>query len=141
MQYQIIFCAIIISTANCHLRLGATRNKRDVVGALDIVTNDVQPIHAEVKQERNDNTKPCPTNPIVPSMIESGTVFQVIPPSNVLHIQGSLRKSLPITDTIDLVRSISRGITFFVLIIYAVIEFFPGMQHLISIIWSYLYAQ
>ncbi|XP_031765262.1 uncharacterized protein LOC116412977 isoform X1 [Galleria mellonella] len=144
MQYQIIFCSILIGVVNGLLKFEPTkylaRHKRDVVGALDIHTNHVQPIHADVKTEKDDNTKPCPTNPIVPPMIELGTVFQVIPPIDVQHIDRSLQKSLPITDTIDLVRSISRVTTLFVLLTSAIIEFFPLIQQLFLTIYSYVYT-
>ncbi|XP_031765266.1 uncharacterized protein LOC116412977 isoform X2 [Galleria mellonella] len=125
MQYQIIFCSILIGVVNGLLKFEPTkylaRHKRDVVGALDIHTNHVQPIHADVKTEKDDNTK-------------------VIPPIDVQHIDRSLQKSLPITDTIDLVRSISRVTTLFVLLTSAIIEFFPLIQQLFLTIYSYVYT-
>ncbi|KAM3968928.1 uncharacterized protein ACR2FA_002244 [Aphomia sociella] len=96
------------------------RHKRNAVGALDIVTNHAQPIHAEVKQEGGENAK-------------------VTPPRDSLYVSKSLRKSLPLINTVDLIRSVSRVVTLCVLLISAIVEFFPMIQHLYSTIYNFMY--
>ncbi|KAG6464297.1 uncharacterized protein LOC115452968 [Manduca sexta] len=117
-----------------------TRAKRDTSGALHILTNHAQPIHADVKQERNGDTndKRCSGNHL-PASIEPGVVFQVLPPSNVGYELKSLRKSSPLTNKLDLIRSISRVATLSVLLISAILEFYPMLQHLYYTIYSFVY--
>ncbi|KAG6464296.1 hypothetical protein O3G_MSEX014420 [Manduca sexta] len=99
-----------------------TRAKRDTSGALHILTNHAQPIHADVKQERNGDTND-----------------KVLPPSNVGYELKSLRKSSPLTNKLDLIRSISRVATLSVLLISAILEFYPMLQHLYYTIYSFVY--
>ncbi|XP_060807900.1 uncharacterized protein LOC132903502 [Amyelois transitella] len=89
-----------------------SRSKRDVGGTLNIQTNHAQPIHADVKPEAVDVTE------------------KVTPPKDAVYELKSLRKSLPLTDTLELIRSISRVTTLTVLLVSAIVEFFPLIQHL-----------
>ncbi|CAG9790041.1 unnamed protein product [Diatraea saccharalis] len=64
--------------------------------------------------------QPCPEK-IKPSYIEMGSVFQVVPPKDSIWFEGqSLRKSLPVNNKLDLIRSLSRFFTLFVLLLSGV---------------------
>ncbi|XP_032524672.1 uncharacterized protein LOC116775793 isoform X1 [Danaus plexippus] len=114
------------------------RWKRDESGVLNILTNHAQPIHADVK---GDNEKPCfkVYLGIPPSNIEDGTVFQVVPPKDVLYEGRSLRKSLPLNSRLDLVRAISRVVTLLVLLFSAAVEFYPVFYQLYNIMYEFIY--
>ncbi|XP_045507704.1 uncharacterized protein LOC123703671 [Colias croceus] len=92
----------------------SSRRRRDAVGSLDIVTNNVQPIHADVKND--------------------GFSEKVLPPRETYY--QSLRKSFPLTTTLDLVRAISRLFTFIVLGTSAAIELYPVLQSLYETVYD-----
>ncbi|XP_053620993.1 uncharacterized protein LOC128681247 isoform X2 [Plodia interpunctella] len=97
-----------------------SRSKRDVGGTLNIVTNHAQPIHADVKPEASEIAE------------------KVTPPKDAIYEVKSGRKSFPLTDTLDLIRSVSRVTSLVILLISAVIEFFPLIEHLYNIINLYI---
>ncbi|KAL0810423.1 hypothetical protein ABMA28_010563 [Loxostege sticticalis] len=110
------------------------RSKREVAGALHIVTKNTQAIHEDVKPENAvGEPKPCPEKD-VPSAIEMGTVFQVTPPQDEIFEGKSLRKSAPLISRFEIARSINRVVTLAVLIFTAVIEFYPMLRYLFSVI-------
>ncbi|CAH2061874.1 unnamed protein product, partial [Iphiclides podalirius] len=95
------------AVARAAQQLSSARRKREAVGALDIVTNNAQPIHAEVKPENGEvGGKKCSKShrKRLPSKIEPGVVFQVTPPKTLFYEAISLRKSLPLTSKLDLIR-------------------------------------
>ncbi|KAI8433719.1 hypothetical protein MSG28_015707 [Choristoneura fumiferana] len=96
------------------------RFRRDVAGSLDIVTNNVQPIHAEVKPE-----------------IKPATV-KVVPPTSGAVFQKSLRKSLPATTKLDLIRSVNRILALLVLLLTATVEVYPILAQLFATIYDYM---
>ncbi|XP_047540911.1 uncharacterized protein LOC125073872, partial [Vanessa atalanta] len=89
-----------------------SRYKRDSAGALNIVTNHAPAIHADVK---DDN---------------SGATDKVTAPKDTLYDGKSLRKSLPLTTKLDLVRAVSRVVTLITLLFSAIVEFYPFVQHM-----------
>ncbi|KAI5636220.1 hypothetical protein NE865_11059 [Phthorimaea operculella] len=115
------------------------RYKRDAVGALDIVTNNGQAIHADVKQENlADNEVTTPATPVTDKLssangTEAGDVATpdlVTAPKDVAVVFGkSGRKSWPLSNQLDLVRSISRVVAFSVVIIAAAIEVYSLIGH------------
>ncbi|XP_073965820.1 uncharacterized protein isoform X3 [Choristoneura fumiferana] len=112
--------------------------RRDVAGSLDIVTNNVQPIHAEVKPEIKPATvKPCSASN-KPAGIEPGIVFQVVPPTSGAVFQKSLRKSLPATTKLDLIRSVNRILALLVLLLTATVEVYPILAQLFATIYDYM---
>ncbi|CAK1595010.1 unnamed protein product [Parnassius mnemosyne] len=118
------------------------RRKRDAVGALDIVTNNAQPIHAEVKPENAEvREKQCSLSrrKHVPSQIEPGVVFQVTPPKPAIYEAKSLRKSSPLTNRLDLIRGISRILTLLVLAVSAIFEFYPVVRQTYDTIIDIMY--
>ncbi|XP_026324436.1 uncharacterized protein LOC113233529 [Hyposmocoma kahamanoa] len=111
------------------------RHKRNAVGALEIVHNNAQPIHAEVKPETR----------VAPAAIEASTVKKsndpgpnsglpitdkVTPPEHVVYDNKPLRRSSPLISKLELIRNVTRTITLLVLILSAVVEFFPLLQQL-----------
>ncbi|XP_028161483.1 uncharacterized protein LOC114353622 [Ostrinia furnacalis] len=90
------------------------RSRRDVSGALHIVTNHAQPIHEDVKPE--------------------GEGVKVTPPEDSVFEGKSLRKSAPLINRFELVRSVNRVVTLSVLIFTAVIEFYPMIRYLCNLI-------
>ncbi|CAH2061873.1 unnamed protein product, partial [Iphiclides podalirius] len=74
------------AVARAAQQLSSARRKREAVGALDIVTNNAQPIHAEVKPENGE------------------VGGKVTPPKTLFYEAISLRKSLPLTSKLDLIR-------------------------------------
>ncbi|XP_049881982.1 uncharacterized protein LOC126378004 [Pectinophora gossypiella] len=115
-----------IGITTCHvayifefqLPLSARYKRDNAVGALDIVTNNAHPIHAEVKSES-----------LVP-IGDISTADKVTPPKDSIYPSKSLRKSWPLTSRLDLVRSVTRVVTLVVLVISAAFEFYPLLQHL-----------
>ncbi|XP_039761800.1 uncharacterized protein LOC120634959 isoform X1 [Pararge aegeria] len=117
------------------------RRKRDATGALDILTNHAQPIHADVKYDHSTVDKPCPKTYVgnFPSNIEPGTVFQVAPPKDAIYKGKSLRKSLPRTTGLDIVRAVSRVVTLIALVFTAVVEFYPLIRRLYYTVYDFMY--
>ncbi|KAH9630066.1 hypothetical protein HF086_011468 [Spodoptera exigua] len=103
MKFCVLF--FIISSVIAHVDEN-NRVKRGATGALHIVTNHAQPIHADVKSEApTDNTEK--TGEQVTSPNDAVTTYEV----------KSLRKSLVVTPptTLTLIRSVSRVATLIVL--------------------------
>nr|XP_034837698.1 uncharacterized protein LOC117993925 isoform X2 [Maniola hyperantus] len=96
------------------------RCKRDATGALEIRTNHAQPIHADVK---NDHTG----------------VDKVTAPKDTIYQDKSLRKSLPHTTGLDIVRAVSRLVTLVALVFTAVVEFYPLVQQLYYTVYDFMY--
>ncbi|XP_045781208.1 uncharacterized protein LOC123878151 isoform X2 [Maniola jurtina] len=101
------------------------RRKRDAAGALEIRTNHAQPIHADV---RNDHTG-----------VDKIT-FQVTPPRDTIYQDKSLRKSLPRTTGLDIVRAVSRLVTL-VALVFTVVEFYPLAQQLYYTVYDFMYPK
>ncbi|XP_045781209.1 uncharacterized protein LOC123878151 isoform X3 [Maniola jurtina] len=97
------------------------RRKRDAAGALEIRTNHAQPIHADV---RNDHTG----------------VDKVTPPRDTIYQDKSLRKSLPRTTGLDIVRAVSRLVTL-VALVFTVVEFYPLAQQLYYTVYDFMYPK
>ncbi|KPJ16347.1 hypothetical protein RR48_04612 [Papilio machaon] len=78
-------CCVVYGHTNDRLLRRRKRGAEGATGALDIVTNNAQPIHAEVKRENAEavektlTLQPCSESQrkVVPSKIEPGVVFQV----------------------------------------------------------------
>ncbi|XP_039761801.1 uncharacterized protein LOC120634959 isoform X2 [Pararge aegeria] len=96
------------------------RRKRDATGALDILTNHAQPIHADVKYDHS-------------------TVDKVAPPKDAIYKGKSLRKSLPRTTGLDIVRAVSRVVTLIALVFTAVVEFYPLIRRLYYTVYDFMY--
>ncbi|RVE49960.1 hypothetical protein evm_005428 [Chilo suppressalis] len=121
--YVVLLLLYIVLLADGHNVLSRTvlRAKRDAVGALRIINNHASPIHEDVKLE--GETAPD----------------KVVPPKDAVWFEGqSLRKSLPLSNRLDLVRSISRFITLFVLLISGIVEFYPMIQQLYQCVQSFV---
>ncbi|XP_045781207.1 uncharacterized protein LOC123878151 isoform X1 [Maniola jurtina] len=118
------------------------RRKRDAAGALEIRTNHAQPIHADVRNDHTGVDKPCPKTYLgnFPSNIEPGTVFQVTPPRDTIYQDKSLRKSLPRTTGLDIVRAVSRLVTL-VALVFTVVEFYPLAQQLYYTVYDFMYPK
>ncbi|XP_046974242.1 uncharacterized protein LOC124540618 [Vanessa cardui] len=97
-----------------------SRYKRDSGGALNIVTNHAPAIHADVK---DDN---------------AGQTDKVTAPKDALYDGRSLRKSLPLTTKLDLVRAVSRVVTLITLLFSAIVEFYPFVQHMYRMIDEFI---
>ncbi|XP_053620992.1 uncharacterized protein LOC128681247 isoform X1 [Plodia interpunctella] len=126
-----------------------SRSKRDVGGTLNIVTNHAQPIHADVKPEASEIAEKIYTwvNLIMKcaylklpecESLSKKLAHGVTPPKDAIYEVKSGRKSFPLTDTLDLIRSVSRVTSLVILLISAVIEFFPLIEHLYNIINLYI---
>ncbi|CAF4944498.1 unnamed protein product [Pieris macdunnoughi] len=133
----VIFITITFISASESRFSNGRRHRRDVVGALDIVTNNVQPIHADVKNDQALSEKPClkSLRNNRPARIEPGVVFKVTPPKDTF----SLRRNFPLSSTLDLFRAISRLITVTVLAVSAGIEFYPVLQGFYETIHELIY--
>ncbi|KPI94101.1 hypothetical protein RR46_13266 [Papilio xuthus] len=135
-------CCVVFGHSNDRLLRRRKRGAEGAAGALDIVTNNAQPIHAEVKRENAEVAeKPCSESQrnVVPSKIEPGVVFQVTPPKEVVFETKSLRKSTPLTTKLDLIRGISRIITLSVLALSAIFEFFPFLRQAYDAVIEIMY--
>ncbi|XP_048000184.1 uncharacterized protein LOC125237225 isoform X1 [Leguminivora glycinivorella] len=149
--------AFVISTIICIANgyfTRPSRYRREVGGTLEIVSKNVQPIHADVKSEMTvteqltsgstrctfesptETTEvPCSTG-YVPSQIEPGIVFKVTPPATIF--QQSLRKSLPVPSRLELIRSISRLAAVVALAFTALVELYPALAHLVNTLYSFI---
>ncbi|XP_063543372.1 uncharacterized protein LOC134751815 isoform X2 [Cydia strobilella] len=95
-----------------------SRQRREVVGgSLDIVSKNVQPIHADVKSEMT-------------------VTEQVTPPVTIF--QQSLRKSLPVPSRLELIKSISRLAAVVALALTALVELYPALAHLFNTFYSFM---
>ncbi|XP_045485521.1 uncharacterized protein LOC110993841 [Pieris rapae] len=112
----VIFITITFISASESRFSNGRRLRRDAEGSLDIVTNNVQPIHADVKNDQAISE-------------------QVTPPKDIF----SLRRSFPLLSTLDLFRAISRLISVTVLAVSAGIEFFPILQGFYETIHELIY--
>ncbi|KAF9407096.1 hypothetical protein HW555_012766 [Spodoptera exigua] len=143
MKFCVLF--FIISSVIAHVDEN-NRVKRGATGALHIVTNHAQPIHADVKSEApTDNTEKTGEQPCKgkgPAHIEPGVGFKVTSPNDAVttYEVKSLRKSLVVTPptTLTLVRSVSRVATLIVLFVSAILEFYPTFHGLICTIFSFM---
>ncbi|KAJ0170529.1 hypothetical protein K1T71_013900 [Dendrolimus kikuchii] len=117
-------CCFIFSYSNIQHPFKA-RVKRSVAGALHILTNHAQPIHADVKSE---------VTGVTPDHIEKVTA-----PTSESNSVKSLRKSWPLNNKLDFVRNINRLITLVTLLLSAVFEFYPILQKFYNNIYQYLY--
>ncbi|XP_063630668.1 uncharacterized protein LOC134801971 isoform X2 [Cydia splendana] len=131
-----------------------SRHRRDVVGgSLDIVSKNVQPIHADVKSDVvSKNVQPIhadvksdmtvteqPTSRTTHCTFESTLeTLQVTPPVTVTIFKQSLRKSLPVPSRLELIRSISRLATVVVLAFTALVELYPALAHLVNTFYSFV---
>ncbi|XP_048000186.1 uncharacterized protein LOC125237225 isoform X3 [Leguminivora glycinivorella] len=130
--------AFVISTIICIANgyfTRPSRYRREVGGTLEIVSKNVQPIHADVKSEMTVTEQPCSTG-YVPSQIEPGIVFKVTPPATIF--QQSLRKSLPVPSRLELIRSISRLAAVVALAFTALVELYPALAHLVNTLYSFI---
>ncbi|KAJ2943121.1 hypothetical protein O0L34_g18813 [Tuta absoluta] len=120
------------------------RYKRDAVGALDIVTNNAQPIHADVKQENLADNEVTTTAPVTEKLSSANgtaagggvTPIVVTAPKDVAVVvekYGSGRKSWPLSNKLDLFRSISRVVTLSFVIISTIIEIYSLIRHLCTV--------
>ncbi|XP_026743366.1 uncharacterized protein LOC113505058 [Trichoplusia ni] len=120
------FCTVF---AHNNAKEDPPRLKRGAVGALHIVTNHAQPIHADVKPETAaDTNDKAPEKVTAPD--DGFTTYEI----------KSLRKSLPYTSPtpLELIRSVSRVITLIVLFVSAVLEFYPTFHSLMCTIVSFV---
>ncbi|XP_075987857.1 uncharacterized protein LOC142984267 isoform X1 [Anticarsia gemmatalis] len=149
MTTRILFVLFISCSVSAHYgekkfhstpEAGYNRVKRNAVGALHIVTNHAQPIHADVKSDGDGTEKPCPEGSR-PGHVESGAGFKVTAPEDAVYTMKSLRKSLPADSsptTLDVVRSVSRIVTILILFISAVCEFYPTVLEMIMTIYLFI---
>ncbi|XP_045540643.1 uncharacterized protein LOC106709425 [Papilio machaon] len=114
-------CCVVFGHTNDRLLRRRKRGAEGATGALDIVTNNAQPIHAEVKRENAE------------------AVEKVTPPKEMVFETKSLRKSTPLTTKLDLIRGISRIITLSVLAISAIFEFFPFFRQAYDAVIEMMY--
>ncbi|XP_022828478.1 uncharacterized protein LOC111357913 [Spodoptera litura] len=143
MKFSVLF--FIISSVFAHVE-EANRIKRGATGALHIVTNHAQPIHADVKSEapteHTEKTGEQACKSKGPDHIEPGVGFKVTSPEDAITTYEikSLRKSLIITPptTLTLIRSVSRVVTLLVLFMSAILEFYPTFSGLICTIFSFM---
>ncbi|XP_075987858.1 uncharacterized protein LOC142984267 isoform X2 [Anticarsia gemmatalis] len=131
MTTRILFVLFISCSVSAHYgekkfhstpEAGYNRVKRNAVGALHIVTNHAQPIHADVKSDGDGTEK-------------------VTAPEDAVYTMKSLRKSLPADSsptTLDVVRSVSRIVTILILFISAVCEFYPTVLEMIMTIYLFI---
>ncbi|XP_061725151.1 uncharacterized protein LOC133531072 isoform X1 [Cydia pomonella] len=113
-----------------------SRHRRDVVGgSLDIVSKNVQPIHADVKSEMTVTEQP--TSRSTHCTFESThDTLQVTPPVTIFH--QSLRKSLPVPSRLELIKSISRLAAVVALAFTALVELYPALAHLLNTFYSFM---
>ncbi|XP_013178391.1 PREDICTED: uncharacterized protein LOC106125656 [Papilio xuthus] len=114
-------CCVVFGHTNDRLLRRRKRGAEGAAGALDIVTNNAQPIHAEVKRENAEVAE------------------KVTPPKEVVFETKSLRKSTPLTTKLDLIRGISRIITLSVLALSAIFEFFPFLRQAYDAVIEIMY--
>ncbi|XP_050358226.1 uncharacterized protein LOC126778589 isoform X3 [Nymphalis io] len=141
MKIIFIFVILLIYKVSTQNNGILSRYKRESAGALNIVTNHAPAIHADVKDDNTGQAdKPCPKTYVgnFPSNIEPGVVFQVTPPKDTLYDGKSLRKSLPLTTKLDLVRAVSRVVTLITLLFSAIVEFYPFVQHMYKTIDEFI---
>ncbi|XP_063543371.1 uncharacterized protein LOC134751815 isoform X1 [Cydia strobilella] len=113
-----------------------SRQRREVVGgSLDIVSKNVQPIHADVKSEMTVTEQPTSrtTHCTFESTLET---LQVTPPVTIF--QQSLRKSLPVPSRLELIKSISRLAAVVALALTALVELYPALAHLFNTFYSFM---
>ncbi|XP_050358224.1 uncharacterized protein LOC126778589 isoform X1 [Nymphalis io] len=65
-------------------------------------------------------------------------LVKVTPPKDTLYDGKSLRKSLPLTTKLDLVRAVSRVVTLITLLFSAIVEFYPFVQHMYKTIDEFI---
>ncbi|XP_063370342.1 uncharacterized protein LOC134658620 [Cydia amplana] len=114
----------------------ASRHRRNAVeGSLDIVSKNVQPIHADVKSEMTVTEQPTSrtTHCTFESTLET---LKVTPPVTIF--QQSLRKSLPVPSRLELIRSISRLAAVVALAFTALVELYPALAHLVNTFYSFM---
>ncbi|XP_050555765.1 uncharacterized protein LOC118276950 isoform X2 [Spodoptera frugiperda] len=128
MKFCVSVLFFIVCSVFAHID-ETNRIKRDAAGALHIVTNHAQPIHADVKSE-------------APTEITEKTGEQVTSPEDTVttYEVKSLRKSLTLTPptTLTLIRSVSRVVTLLVLFVSAILEFYPTFSKLVCTIFSFM---
>nr|XP_049707848.1 uncharacterized protein LOC126056952 [Helicoverpa armigera] len=127
---SIFLFLVVFSLVFAHIDEDVPRPKRGASGALHIVTNHAQPIHADVKSETSTDN------------VEKVSNEQVTPPEDGLttYEVKSLRKSLSFAPptTLTLIRSISRVVTLVVLFVSAILEFYPTFHSLITTIIRFM---
>ncbi|XP_050555764.1 uncharacterized protein LOC118276950 isoform X1 [Spodoptera frugiperda] len=144
MKFCVSVLFFIVCSVFAHID-ETNRIKRDAAGALHIVTNHAQPIHADVKSEapteitEKTGEQPCSKGP---DHIEPGVGFLVTSPEDTVttYEVKSLRKSLTLTPptTLTLIRSVSRVVTLLVLFVSAILEFYPTFSKLVCTIFSFM---
>ncbi|XP_050358225.1 uncharacterized protein LOC126778589 isoform X2 [Nymphalis io] len=158
MKIIFIFVILLIYKVSTQNNGILSRYKRESAGALNIVTNHAPAIHADVKDDNTgqaDKTQDKQTCSCTQMSTLRGNrtrnlqrerqvsnhanrLVKVTPPKDTLYDGKSLRKSLPLTTKLDLVRAVSRVVTLITLLFSAIVEFYPFVQHMYKTIDEFI---
>ncbi|XP_048000185.1 uncharacterized protein LOC125237225 isoform X2 [Leguminivora glycinivorella] len=131
--------AFVISTIICIANgyfTRPSRYRREVGGTLEIVSKNVQPIHADVKSEMTVTEQLTSGSTRCTFESPTETTEVVTPPATIF--QQSLRKSLPVPSRLELIRSISRLAAVVALAFTALVELYPALAHLVNTLYSFI---